>query len=151
KMQKSYVIVALFVLLWSTFEAVQIDRCELVLKMHKLGVSRQDCARWCFIVKEASDFQTHVISEPNKHGVRHFGLFQFSNEYWCQDGKVYTKNHCKVSCEKLISDNIEYSIQCALRVKELSGWEPWKHLGEFHNQINIDVCFEEMDANATAT
>ncbi|XP_017839890.1 lysozyme P-like [Drosophila busckii] len=131
-----------------------MDRCSMAREMDALGVPRADIARWVFIARELSAYNTQAISAPNKIGYSNYGLFQISGEYCCQpaDGQR-SSDICNVNCEKLLSDNIEASVRCAEIILRKRGWSAWQAaINKLQTISNwsIEDCFPVPgSANAT--
>ncbi|XP_062130993.1 lysozyme P-like [Drosophila sulfurigaster albostrigata] len=154
-MEKKVVLVLFALLLGGTAQGQRIlDRCTLAIEMDRLGVPRQDLAAWVFIADILSSYQTHAISPKNADGSRNYGLFQFSSKYWCKSTDTYSSNHCKISCDSLLTDNIKASVDCAVLVKKMEGWTPWqaaydKFASVEAKMTSVEDCFEVRMTNDT--
>lgn len=120
------------------------DRCTLALELDRLKISRQDIPRWVYIAQTKSNYRTHAKSKADKNGFRHYGIFQISEEFWCNSDKG-TNKPCNVDCSKLILDDLQDSLKCAYIIKDEHGWDAWS-IGE----IDVDDCFEIKVAGGAA-
>lgn len=121
------------------------NRCSLALELHSRNIPRDELPRWVYIARELSSYQTHVVSDPDIEGFRHYGIFQIGEQYWCKSTKG-TKNHCKVDCFKLLSDNIQPSLDCAQIILTKQGWSAWKE-----GVVSVEDCFETQAESVNAT
>uniref|UniRef100_A0A8D2KWP0 Glycosyl hydrolases family 22 (GH22) domain-containing protein n=1 Tax=Varanus komodoensis TaxID=61221 RepID=A0A8D2KWP0_VARKO len=109
-------------------EARIIPRCELAktLKEHGLdGFKGYTLKDWLCMVFFESNFNTRP---PMTRGTRrqgNYGIFRFSNRYWCSDGKQRSRNVCNIACQKFLDDDITDDIECAKKVVRGSGLNTW--------------------------
>ncbi|KAH8394832.1 hypothetical protein KR222_007607, partial [Zaprionus bogoriensis] len=120
-----------------------LDRCTLAREMDALGVPRSDLARWVFLAEDSNGFHTDLISKPDVHGVRRWGLFQMNDKNWCKSKFHKSQNICKKDCEKLLGSDIKDAVKCALIAKHEQGWLPWpRHTHYlFAHPESIEDCF----------
>ncbi|XP_044287004.1 lysozyme C, milk isozyme-like [Varanus komodoensis] len=120
--------VALISIVTMASEARIIPRCELAktLKEHGLdGFKGYTLKDWLCMVFFESNFNTRP---PMTRGTRrqgNYGIFRFSNRYWCSDGKQRSRNVCNIACQKFLDDDITDDIECAKKVVRGSGLNTW--------------------------
>ncbi|XP_017137331.1 lysozyme D-like [Drosophila miranda] len=103
-----------------------MDRCSLAREMSDLGVPRDQLARWTCIAEHESSYRTGVVGPENYNGSNDYGIFQINDYYWCAppSGR-FSYNECGLSCNSLLTDNIEHSVRCAQKVLSQQGWSAW--------------------------
>ncbi|XP_054091050.1 uncharacterized protein LOC105211205 [Zeugodacus cucurbitae] len=119
------------------------DRCSLAREMSRLGVPRDQLARWTCIAEHESSYRTNVVGPPNSDGSNDYGIFQINSLYWCQppNGR-FSYNQCHIGCNALLSDDIETSVRCAQKVLQMQGWPAWSTWKYCNGWLpNIDPCF----------
>lgn len=143
---KSIVVVLLVALAWAASPALALtmDRCSLAQEMDRLGVPRDQLARWACIAEHESDYRTGVVGPPNSDGSNDYGIFQINDRYWCQpSNNKKSANGCGVSCEALLSDDITSSVRCAQKVLKEQGWSAWSTWKFCNGNLpSIDDCFK---------
>lgn len=103
-----------------------LKRCELAKEMLKLGTPKSDLSTWSCIAQYESKFNTTAIGRLNGNWSNDFGLFQFSDRYWCQSKPSRASaNLCHIECQRLLGDDIRESVKCAHYVKKRQGWRAW--------------------------
>ncbi|GBM74633.1 Lysozyme [Araneus ventricosus] len=126
--KSSVVLFVLSSLLLEPVAGIVVNPCAVAdVFVSKLGVTKQNAAKWVCLAKFASGFNTKALGPTDKNGNDYFGLFQINDNY-CKKG---TKKSCGVSCTELVSDDILPSATCALNIynKEggFSNWPAWKN------------------------
>ncbi|XP_017137324.1 lysozyme B-like [Drosophila miranda] len=120
-----------------------MDRCLLAQEMFRLGVPKDQLARWACIADHESSYRTDVVGPPNSDGSQDYGIFQINDYYWCAppSGR-FSYNQCDVSCNALLDNTITESVRCAQKVLAMQGWGAWS---VWHycsgNLPSIDDCF----------
>ncbi|EDW50000.1 lysozyme X [Drosophila sechellia] len=92
--------------------------------------------------------RTGVEGPPNTDGSNDYGIFQINDLYWCQppSGK-FSHNGCGVSCNALLTDEIQSSVGCALKVLGQQGWSAWSTWHYCSGYLpSIDDCFVQFDS-----
>ncbi|XP_011180851.1 lysozyme B-like [Zeugodacus cucurbitae] len=120
-----------------------LNRCSLAREMSRLGVPRDQLARWACIAEHESSFRTGVVGPTNYNGSNDYGIFQINDYYWCQpaDGR-FSYNQCHISCNGLLTDNIEPSVRCAQEILRMQGWSAWSTWHFCDGYVpSIDDCF----------
>uniref|UniRef100_A0A8C5QWX2 lysozyme n=1 Tax=Leptobrachium leishanense TaxID=445787 RepID=A0A8C5QWX2_9ANUR len=110
------------------------ETCKLMhsLKSHGLDVYYgYSVVQWICLIKHTSGFNTRLIKKNAKNKSADFGIFQINNKLWCKDTKTRgSKNKCKISCSKLLDNDLNDDIRCAKKIvkeaKGLSAWSAWK-------------------------
>ncbi|CAH2273657.1 lysozyme C [Pelobates cultripes] len=82
------------------------------------------------LARYESNYNTAAVN--NNGPSRDYGIFQINSKWWCNDGKTSgSKNACRISCQKLLDDNISDDIECAKRVVRdpsgISAWVAWRN------------------------
>ncbi|KAH8303672.1 hypothetical protein KR018_010854 [Drosophila ironensis] len=119
-----------------------MDRCTLAREMYILGVPKDQLARWTCLAQHESDYNTAMVGN-NADGSNNYGIFQINDRTWCQptNGK-FSENICKLSCNELMTDNVQKSVWCAQTILKAQSWPYWPSW-HFCNGIlpPIDDCF----------
>ncbi|XP_062827728.1 lysozyme C, milk isozyme-like [Anolis carolinensis] len=123
-------VVALLNLVLVASEAITLEPCALALELtfwRMSGYLGYTLADWLCIVHHVSDFS---IQPPlSKTAEKAYGIFGFSNKYWCSDGVQPSRNYCNISCEKFLDDDIQDDVLCARRVltrnEGAQTWPQW--------------------------
>ncbi|XP_037813930.1 lysozyme P-like [Lucilia sericata] len=117
--------------------AKKYTRCSFIREMSSLGVPKDDLARWACIARHESSFDTTVIKAQNSpKDSQDYGVFQINDKYWCKPSSGhFSYNMCKVSCNDLLSDDINASMTCALKVLGQQGWSAWPSLSECEGDL----------------
>uniref|UniRef100_A0A1I8MG56 Glycosyl hydrolases family 22 (GH22) domain-containing protein n=1 Tax=Musca domestica TaxID=7370 RepID=A0A1I8MG56_MUSDO len=126
-----------------------LNCCDLAREMSRLGVAKSELATWCCIAQFESRYNTTAIGRLNGNWSNDYGLFQFSDRYWCQSSAKPSRssaNLCQINCQHLVSgDDVRESIKCAQKVKKLQGWRAWSvYNGRCKNAKllpSIEECF----------
>lgn len=83
------------------------ERCELAKELRYMhNVPLQDISKWVCIALYQSNLATSA------KGVREYGLFQISSEFWCTNDGSNGKA-CKIECTKFLDSDITDDIACA--------------------------------------
>lgn len=83
-------------------------KCELARELSENhGISSDDLAIFVCIAENQSNFNTEAIGQ----GI-YYGIFQMSNEFWCNTYDSYDNKACEVDCDKLIDDDLSDDLQC---------------------------------------
>jgi len=142
-MMKSFLVICILVLTSSPILARKMDRCSLAKEMDKLGVPRDQLAKWACIAERESSFKTDAVGRSNPDGSISYGIFQLNDLYWCQSSnKKFSHNSCGTSCNEILKDDINQSVRCAQKVLAQQGWSAWsswKSCSE--GLLSIDSCF----------
>ncbi|XP_034103458.1 lysozyme B-like [Drosophila albomicans] len=142
---RAFIVVVLAALALATPALARtMDRCSLAKEMAKLGVPRDQLARWTCIAEHESSYRTGVVGPPNSDGSNDYGIFQINDRYWCQppNGKK-SSNGCGLSCKALLSDDITKSVRCAQKVLQQQGWPAWSTWKFCNGHLpSIDPCFK---------
>lgn len=143
---KTFLVVALFAMamLAGPSQARTMDRCSLAREMSKLGVPRNELARWTCIAQHESSYRTGIVGPANSDGSHDYGIFQINDRYWCQppNGK-HSSNGCGLNCKDLLSDQINKSVTCARKVLAQQGWAAWSTWKFCKGNLpSIDPCFK---------
>ncbi|CAD7012624.1 lysozyme D-like [Ceratitis capitata] len=120
-----------------------LNRCSLAREMSRLGVPRDQLARWACIAEHESSYRTYVVGPTNYNGSNDYGIFQINDYYWCQpaDGR-FSYNQCDISCDDLLTNDIEPSVRCAQKVLRMQGFSAWSTWHYCDGRLdNIDDCF----------
>ncbi|CAD7012625.1 lysozyme B-like [Ceratitis capitata] len=120
-----------------------LNRCSLAREMSRLGVPRDQLARWACIAEHESSYRTYVVGPTNYNGSNDYGIFQINDYYWCQpaDGR-FSYNQCDISCDDLLTNDIEPSVRCAQKVLRMQGFSAWSTWHYCDGRLDsIDDCF----------
>ncbi|XP_030375508.1 lysozyme E-like isoform X2 [Scaptodrosophila lebanonensis] len=120
-----------------------MDRCALAREMSRLGVPRDQLARWTCIAQHESSYRTWVVGPSNSDGSNDYGIFQINNYYWCQPSNGrFSHNICGMSCNSLLTEDITNSVRCAQKVLSQQGWTAWSTWHYCSGYLpSIDSCF----------
>ncbi|XP_050323066.1 lysozyme 1 [Bactrocera neohumeralis] len=118
-------------------------RCSLAVELSRLGVPRDQLARWACIAEHESSYRTGVTGPTNSNGSNDYGIFQINNYYWCQPANGrFSYNECKLSCNALLTDDITNSVRCARKILAQQGWTAWSTWKYCSGSLpSIDSCF----------
>ncbi|XP_038609106.1 lysozyme C I-like [Tachyglossus aculeatus] len=113
-------------------QAKVFKKCELsrVLKQNGLaGYLGITLPNWLCMAHRESGYNTQTVRRLSD-GSTNYGIFQINSRFWCDDGKTSgARNGCKISCSKLLDDDITDDIACAKKIarefRGLSGWLSW--------------------------
>lgn len=122
------------------------ERCELAKELRFVhNIPLNQIGDWVCIAL----YQSNLVSSAK--GIREYGLFQISEEYWCsQDGG--NGKSCGLSCSKLLDSDIADDIACAKRIYEehqrISGngfraWTVYEPYCQGRSQQYIRECFTD--------
>ncbi|XP_018784510.1 PREDICTED: lysozyme 1-like [Bactrocera latifrons] len=122
---------------------ITLNRCSLAREMSRLGVPRDQLARWACIAEHESSYRTHIKGPTNSNGSNDYGIFQINNYYWCQPANGrFSHNECKLSCDALLTDDITNSVRCARKIQAQQGWKAWSTWKYCSGTLpSIDSCF----------
>ncbi|XP_023295380.2 lysozyme 1-like [Lucilia cuprina] len=117
--------------------AKKYNRCSFIREMSSLGVPKDDLARWSCIASHESSFNTTVITEQTSpKDSQDYGIFQINDKYWCKPSNArFSYNMCHVKCNDLLSDDINASMTCALKVLGQQGWSAWPSLSKCEGDL----------------
>ncbi|XP_017473131.1 PREDICTED: lysozyme 1-like [Rhagoletis zephyria] len=118
-------------------------RCSLAQEMYRLGVPKDQLARWTCIAEHESSYRTGVVGPTNSNGSNDYGIFQINNYYWCQPANGrFSYNECSLSCNALLTDNIANSVSCARKIQRQQGWSAWSTWRYCSGSLpSINSCF----------
>ncbi|XP_011180841.2 lysozyme 1 [Zeugodacus cucurbitae] len=119
------------------------NRCSLAREMSRLGVPRDQLARWTCIAEHESSYRTGIVGPTNYNGSNDYGIFQINNYYWCQPANGrFSYNECRLSCNALLTDDISNSVRCARKIQGQQGWSAWSTWKYCNGALpSIDSCF----------
>ncbi|XP_067320942.1 lysozyme C, milk isozyme-like [Anolis sagrei] len=123
-------VVALLSLVPVASEAAEVNPCVVAKEIKLWRMDRYiffTLADWMCTVHHVSGFK--IQPPPSGTAEKTYGIFGFSNKYWCSDGTEPSSNYCNISCQKFLDDNIEDDILCARKVlsmnKIVETWPLW--------------------------
>ncbi|XP_033157262.1 lysozyme P [Drosophila mauritiana] len=140
---KAFLVICALALAAVATQARTMDRCSLARAMSKLGVPRDQLAKWTCIAQHESSFRTGVVGPANSNGSNDYGIFQINNKYWCKpaDGR-FSYNECGLSCNALLTDDITNSVRCAQKIQRQQGWTAWSTWKYCSGSLpSINSCF----------
>lgn len=120
------------------------NRCSLARALFALGVPKAELPIWTCIAKYESSFRTDAIGAANTNGSHDYGIFQINDRYWCQPASGRgSSNGCKISCNALLSDNLQPTVNCVRKIKgERKGWAAWTTWSKCSGALpTINNCF----------
>ncbi|XP_052021669.1 lysozyme C-2-like [Apodemus sylvaticus] len=121
-------------LLSVTIQAKVYERCELARTLKRSGITNYSgvsLAKLVCLAQHGSSYNTQAtIYRPGSKS-KHYGIFQISSQYWCNDGKTPgAMNACGIPCSALLQDDITPSIKCVKRVvrnpQGIRAWVAWQ-------------------------
>ncbi|XP_053966458.1 lysozyme D-like [Anastrepha ludens] len=123
--------------------AVDLSRCSLAREMSRLGVPKDELARWTCIAQHESSYRTDVVGPTNYNGSNDYGIFQINDYYWCRPASGrFSYDQCDISCDGLLTNDIEPSVRCAQKILRMQGWSAWSTWRYCDGSLpNIDDCF----------
>lgn len=105
-------------------ESAKLDRCELVRLLKVREVPPDDIQKFVCLAEQVGDTSKRVDN--------HFGVFRILSDFWC--ASVGSANGCKINCEKLLDDDLDDDVTCALTIFKMhkrnngngfSAWARW--------------------------
>ncbi|XP_032575946.1 lysozyme P [Drosophila sechellia] len=140
---KAFLVICALALAAVATQARTMDRCSLAREMSKLGVPRDQLAKWTCIAQHESSFRTGVVGPANSNGSNDYGIFQINNKYWCKPADArFSYNECGLSCNALLTDDITNSVRCAQKIQRQQGWTAWSTWKYCSGSLpSINSCF----------
>lgn len=125
------------------------SRCELAKELrYKHNLPKDQIHTWVCIAQTLSSFNTAREAPKNADGTSSHGLFQISDQYWCNlngPGKG-----CNIDCDSLKDGDITDDVQCVQTIfnehQKLFGngfqaWAPYEHHCKFERPEALSDCF----------
>ncbi|TKC42277.1 hypothetical protein EI555_005963 [Monodon monoceros] len=107
-------------------------RCKLAKIFSRAGLDNYrgfSLGNWICMAYYESHYNTTAQTDL-EDGSTDYGIFKINSYTWCRHAKLQEKNHCRVACTDLITDDLTDAIICAKKiVKETDGmnyWQGWK-------------------------
>ncbi|XP_066506350.1 LOW QUALITY PROTEIN: lysozyme C-like [Hoplias malabaricus] len=123
--------VFLLVLFVGAAKAMYYTNLELVSTLQAAGMDGYagvSLANWVCLAFAESSYNTNAI-HYDSDGSTDYGIFQINDRWWCSNGQFPSYNGCGISCNQLMSDNIQAEIACAkiiVKQQVISAWVGWQ-------------------------
>lgn len=131
------------------------SRCELAQELrYKHNMPKDQIHTWICIAQTLSNFNTAVEAPKNADGSSSHGLFQISDQYWC-DVNGHGKG-CNINCNNLKDADISDDLECVKTIfaehARLSGdgfsaWAPYEHHCKYERPESLQDCFSNEIIN----
>lgn len=124
-------------------------RCELAQELrYKHNLPKDQIHTWVCIAQTLSSLNTAAEAPKNADGSSSHGLFQISDQYWCEVNGI--GKGCNLNCNDLKDGDISDDIVCVQQIFEehsrlfgngFNAWAPYEHHCKYEQPQSLQDCF----------